>query len=551
MDYDSRFEAVTTDDIMNVAARYFVRSNRTTGYFNPQSQISGSPDETLDESLSAEDMSSESMEADRSENLTDSVNESIKTCLKNLREPEVRDLGHKLVKAAVEESDLKTLLEPPPAAVKVKFPRKKKKGPTFEERVRVEKLPNGLTVLLMENPGTESVAVSVNVKGGRYFTYKEKSSLSEIVGELLPRGSKHYSKLELAEALEEMGIPGGMEFSVDNFRLGTASHIVASDFPRYLDLLSDVMRNPIFAQDELDKMKIEWSSRLVEGSNNTRAVALNGLRRSIYPSGHPFHEKNFSEQLGQLGTVQREDLVEVHRRLLSPKGTIIAVVGDIKADQALSEIKARFDDWEGDTPGEIVIPQVDLIPGRRFLEMHLEDKSSADILISHPTTLRRDSADFYAARMANAAIGQDTITSRLGQVVRDRAGLTYGINSMFSDTAFGGAPWSITLTTNPTNIDKAIYLVDRVMNEFMEGGISPEELSRESGRAVGAFKVGLASSVGISRVLAELEFLGLGASELDTVSESYLSVTKDDADRAMRKYFHPDCSTTAIAGTLN
>ena len=164
--------------------------------------------------------------------------------------------------------------------------------------------------------------------------------------------------------------------------------------------------------------------------------------------------------------------------------------------------------------------------------------------------MRRTNEDFYSARIANAALGQDTITSRLGTVVRERAGLTYGIYSMYSDTAFGGAPWSIMLSVNPVNVEKALRLVDQVVSEYIEEGISEDELAKETGRAIGSFKVGLSSSIGIARVIAELEFLGLGVGELDHVAARYLSVTEKSCNEAMKKYFHPEASTTVVAGTL-
>lgn len=537
MEYDDKFEAVTAEDIMRVISKYFVKPNRTVGHFKPE-QLG------LDDVASPAPAYDDEGEADESD--------APGKLPPGFKEPVVNERKAKDVSSLIGGDELTALLAEAPVSVKVKIPKSAAKGRSFVERVRREVLPNGLTVLLMENPGTESIGFAFNLKAGRYFSYKdENNSVAELVGEMLPRGSKRYDKTRLAEILENMGIPGGLEFGVDNYRLSLTTNLVATDFKDYLELLDDVIRNPAMDEEELRKIRTEWTARLVEGSNNTRSVAWNGLKRIMYPADHPFYEKTFAEQIEELAHVDSAQLAAAHRKLVSPQGSVISLVGDIDMDEALDEIKARFGNWTGNRPDDIVIPPVAIEDTRKYFEIELRDKSSVDVILSHPTSLKRGAEDFYAARMANAALGQDTITSRLGQVVRDRAGLTYGIYSVFSDTAFGGAPWSVMLTVNPKNIDKGLYLVDKVLDEYMTRGISSEELSREIGRAVGSFKVGLASSMGIARVLAELEFLGLGIKELDEISEKYLSVTKSQADQAMRKYFHPEKTAVMIAGTLS
>ncbi|HMO24442.1 MAG TPA: pitrilysin family protein, partial [Candidatus Melainabacteria bacterium] len=355
---------------------------------------------------------------------------------------------------------LTRLLAEPPKAKKVRFSKDGSGEKSFEERVQVKTLANGMKVLLMQNPGTGSIGIALNIKAGNYFTKDLPSHQAELMGELLSRGSEGFDKVHIAEALENMGIPSGLEFLVDNYRLGLATYVVREDFNEYLDLLNDALRRPLLAESELDKLKVELSSKIIEGANNTRSAAWNGMKRALYSSEHPFYEKLPSEQIEELLAVKSADLHAVHERLLSPASAIISIVGDIDLDSAFAEIEKRFSNWSGGEPSPVVIPETALAGKRRFFDINVPDKSSADIILSHPTTLRRTDKDFYSARIANAALGQDTITSRLGTVVRDRAGLTYGIYSMYSDTAFGGSPWSVLLTVNPSNIEKALRLVD-------------------------------------------------------------------------------------------
>lgn len=544
MRYDDRFEEISREDVKEVTATYFTRTNRTVGYFKPMQMFLDEVREKENGNGKASieaDTELEVMEDDDEENLADIA----------VKDPVPVEVERQVGAFEIEKEELERLLAEAPKAKKVRFSKDGEGEKSFEERVRVKSLANGMKVLLMQNPGTGSVGIALNIKAGNYFTKDLPSHQAELMGELLSRGSEGFDKVHIAEALENMGIPSGLEFSVDNYRLGLATYVVQEDFNEYLDLLNDALRRPLLAESELDKLKVELSSKIIEGANNTRSAAWNGMKRSLYKADHPFYEKLPSEQIEELLAIKSADLHAVHQKLLSPASAILSIVGDIDLDGAFAEIEKRFSDWTGGEPSPVVIPETALLGKRRFFDINVPDKSSADIILSHPTTLRRTDKDFYSARIANAALGQDTITSRLGTVVRDRAGLTYGIYSMYSDTAFGGSPWSVLLTVNPSNIEKALRLVDEVLGDYISRGISPQELSKETGRAVGSFKVGLSSSMGIARVLAELEFLGLGVKELDMLANRYLSVTKKSADAAMQKHFHPESFTTVIAGSLS
>lgn len=517
IEYDEKFNSVTSNDIMRVAQHYFVQDNRTVGHFIPKPQ-----------QVAASAPQPQSTTKERSSEATAGSTTPAK-----------------------EKEKLKKIMEANPPLVKAKVAKPKPHSSDFAGKVVKKVLPNGLTMLLMENPGTESVGISGICRAGKYFSYNKNSNLADLAVELLPKGSLNYGKLEIAEILEAMGIPSGLDFSIDNFRVSFGTHLVAKDLPLFLTLLADVLCYPGFDAEELKKTKVEWKAKIIEAMNSTRMMAWNGLRRNIYTAGHPFYEKPFEEELAELDKVSLEAIRELHTSYMVPQATILSLVGDIDIEETIDLVSTSFGDWQGGKSGVIKVPEVALPQQRRRVEIKMADKKSVDIVMGHPTPLKRTENDFYAAKIANAALGQDTITSRLGQVVRDRAGLTYGIYSSFSDSAFGYAPWSVTLSVNPVNIDKAIALASEVLSDYLERGISDDELSKETGRAIGSFKVGLASSSGIARALSEFEFLGLGVGELDKITNRYLSVSKSQADAAMRKYMRPSQAVTVVAGTLS
>ncbi|MBA3857790.1 MAG: hypothetical protein C0507_12855 [Cyanobacteria bacterium PR.3.49] len=517
MDYDDKFDAVTKEDIMKAAAKYFVKSNRTVGHFYPKAP--DMPDEaTIDDDGDDEEEGA----------------------------PPEPSKSH----GKQEEINVTEFLNSRPPVAKVKAAKSTAKTASFDSRVIKHVMPNGLTLLLLRNPGTESIGITSTTKAGKYFSYKEPGALPDFAADLLTKGSANYGKIQIAEILEHMGIAGSLEFSVDNYRMSFGSHLVASDLPQFTDLLADVMRNPLFLDEELAKTKIEWRARLTEAISNTRLMAWNAVRRSLYPADHPFYEQTYEEQLNEIDVISTDDLKQLHKRLFGPKGTILTLVGDMDVDETISLLTAKLGDWQGGAAPDIQIPQVAMPAKGKRIDIQLKDKRSTDLIIAHTTELQRNSSDFYAAKLANAALGQDTITSRLGQVVRDKAGLTYGIYSSFSDTAYGAAPWSISLSVNPANIERSLGLVSEVVQDYLKNGISKDELAKETGRALGTFKVGLSSSLGIARALTEFEFLGLGAKELDRINDHYLSLTKEKVDAAARHYFHPDKAVTVASGTF-
>jgi zinc protease len=509
VDYDENFDRVSVNEIMEVAKRYFKKENRTVGHFIPRQQ---------ELEIMAEDHTQKFSEGNG------------KTKIISAKEQKAQKLEYTIPK--------------------VKVAKPKQPTTKFSSRVEKKVLNNGLTLLLMNNPGTKSLGLSGIIKAGKYFSYQQNSNLADVMTDLLPKGSVNYDKIAIAQALENMGIPGGLDFSVDNFRVSFGTHLVASDLGEYCKLLKDILRNPNFADEEISKAKVEWQSRFQEAMNNTKMLAWNTFRNHIYDVKHPYYEKLFAEELAELTLVSRESILDLHRRTISPSSMIIAIVGDIELNKAAKIIENSFGDWSGSGILSVQIPQVLLPKEAKRLEIKVADKQSADIVMGHPASLQRTNPDFYAARLANSALGQDTITSRLGQIVREKAGLTYGIYSSFSDTVYSGAPWSVTLTANPNNIEKAIGLAQKVLADYLERGISTDELNKEVGRAVGSFKVGLASSLGISKALAEFEFIGLGVQALDEITNEFLAVTKDAANAAAAKYMHPDRALTVIAGSL-
>ncbi len=504
VEYDDNYDAVTAKDIMRVAKKYFDPTNRTVGHFLP-AQKNGN------------DVMSEYM----------------------------AELAKKNEKARKKEKTEKRAAE----KKRIELPRPGSNKSSFADRVITERLANGLTLLVLENPGTGSVAIHGAIGAGDYYGKLEYSLVPTLSSSMLTRGSEHYSKAELAKVLEEMGIRFG--FAADRYKVGFGTLVTIDDFPKFVPVLADLVRKPLFPEQEFELVLKEVRAALTRSMNDTGRRANKALMQALYPPGHPFYDKSYEDSIAELDLLNTDLLKSFHKDHYGPDGTVITVVGDIKADLALSLLKQHFADWSGPEKREIFVSDLALPEKPQRLEVNLEDKANADILIGHVSGLSRRNSDFFAAQLANAALGKDTISARLGKILRVKHGLTYGIYSYFEDSSFGAAPWMIGLSVNPANVSQALKLVNEVVSNYQKKGITREELEDEAGRAVGSFLVSLRSSDGIASALTRFEFIGLGIPAMDSVAEDFMSVKKKDVDEALRKYIHPDRALTVVSGTLS
>lgn len=179
----------------------------------------------------------------------------------------------------------------------------------------------------------------------------------------------------------------------------------------------------------------------------------------------------------------------------------------------------------------------------------MPDKASADVVLAEPSTLTRTDPEYVACILANSALGQSALTSRLGVRVRDTEGLTYGIHSSFSATHLAG-PFLVSLTVRPDSRDAAVASTLDEVSRFLREGITEKELADEKSSRAGKFKVDLASNAGIADAIDSAVYYGLGVEYLDRFPALVEAVTREEANAAFARRVHPDRFTLVSAGSF-
>ena len=419
-------------------------------------------------------------------------------------------------------------------------------GSNFAARIERTQLECGATLLVLENHATPTVAMRGSLRAGSYFDPPDKPGLARITAEMLERGTKRRTKLEVARDLESVGAQ--TDFSADPFAVNVAARFLSKDLQLVIRTISEELREPSFPADELEKLKQQTVAAIQEQQANTSYRAYERFTELIFEPSNPYYLQPGEALIQSINSITVEDVRRFHTEHYGGRSLILTICGDVLAFEARAQFEEAFGSFAG--PQSVAINVNDPQPQSGVVRdvVVLKDKANVDILIGSAAPLRRNSEDYYAAVLANSALGQSTLSSRLGLRVRDLEGLTYGINSRFRAPSLAAGPWHIGVSVNPQNVEKAISSTLNVIRDYVENGIRPDELADEKSSAIGSFKVGLATNGGLARALWNAEFYDLGVDYVDRYPQLIQAVTVEEVNAAIRKYFRPDHLTIVIAG---
>jgi zinc protease len=434
-------------------------------------------------------------------------------------------------------------------------PQSSTRNPQSAIRNRVEAikptravLDNGMVVIVYENRSNPTIAIQGSVNAGSMLDPEGKSGTASITADLLKKGTSRRTADQIASEMDYVGmtLSTGAETESASF----SGRSLSKHFDLLLDILSDVMRNPTFPEEEFQKLKARRLSAIKEEQDSPAALGARAFYGSVFPKGHPYNVLSVEEELANTEAISRDDVLAFYKSRYGPESTILVVVGDVDTTQALEQIKKYFGDWKPTgSPKRSEIPDVPLQAGIEKKVVPMPDKSQVDVYLGYSGGLKRSDPDFYAATVMNFVLGGGgALGSRLGDVIRDEMGLVYDVYSTFEAT-LGAGPWYAKLGTNPQNVDKGIKALVDQMKLMREKGAKQAEMDEAVAYITGSFPVRLERNGSIAGILHAAEFFGLGMDYIQKYQKLYRSVTLQQVNAAAKKYLHPDRYTLVIAGS--
>jgi zinc protease len=416
---------------------------------------------------------------------------------------------------------------------------------SFAKNVVREKVA-GIDLLVYKTGVRDVVTIRGSLPAGDSFCASTNPAIATLVGHMLDKGTQKHDKFAISQQLETAG--ANLSFAVDNYNLQISGQCLRKDLPLVISLIAEMVREPAFSADEFEKLKKELAGAMRRRLESPDARCDEAYTQAIYPAGHPNRDPSVAEILKGIESAKLEDLKSFHKTHYGPKQMILVAVGDLDAAEAKATVASAFNGWTGGTQIAPAATPRSLDQPREQV-VFMSDKPSVTIELGQRTTLKYGEPDYFALRLGTAVLGSG-FTGRLMANVRDKEGLTYGIESWLANDTYVAGDWRVWATFAPALLDKGIESTRRQVALWYEKGITAEELTKRKSDLIGSFKVNLATTKGLANQLLVTIQRGLEPSFLDKYAEIINGLTLEQVNSAIKKHLNPDKMVLVQAGTV-
>jgi zinc protease len=403
------------------------------------------------------------------------------------------------------------------------------------------KLPNGMTLLLMEQHEVPIVSFEFIVRAGAVADPAGKEGLASLTAAQLRKGTKTRTAEQISEQLDFIGGLFGAGATKD-YTSGSAEFLT-KDIAKGLDLLSDLLLNPTFPEVEVKKMLAQRADGIKSAKDQVQGVIGNYYETYLYGS-HPYARPTNGDEKS-LTAITRDDVAAFYAAHYTPGNTILAVVGDFRTAEMEKWLSDKFGAWPAKEAPAVRLAEPAAATGKRLLLVDKPDSTQTYFRIGN-LGIPRTHADRVYVDVVNTLFG-GRFTSMLNSELRVNSGLTYGAGSFFAPRKVRG-PFAINTYTRNETTEKAMDMALEILNRLHEKGITEDELQSAKSYIKGQFPPDIETSDQLASTLAELEFYGLDEREINELFVKIDAMTVADARRVIRQHFPRENLVLVVIG---
>lgn len=408
---------------------------------------------------------------------------------------------------------------------------------------QIRELPNGLRIMVIERHSLPLVTLRLMVKSGAEADPPTLPGTAQLTAGLLSQGTARRNASDIAETVDSVG--GSLEVGAE-WDSSFASLTVLADYTELaFDLLSDVILHPSFAPAEVERKRQQTLSALELARDDPEYLADTALTVLLYsrtPYGHPLDGTEESVR-----RLTARDLRFFHTAHYRPSNSVLAAVGDITMDQALTLAERFFGEWETrpepPRPASVIAPA----QSQRIVVIDKPNAVQTEIRVGH-LGIRRSNPDYFALTVANQILGGPA-TNRLFKALRTQRGLTYGASSdLLCRQTLGG--WVAKTSTRTAETIETVQQVLEQIQRLRDRSITPAELRTAQSYLVGHLALEFESSHDLAEHFLELLLYDLPLDYWNRFPQRIEALGAEAVSQATQRYLSPERSTIVLVGSV-
>ena len=398
---------------------------------------------------------------------------------------------------------------------------------------------NGLRILTSRMPHTQSASIVLYVGAGSRYESPVEAGISHFVEHMCFKGTPRYpTSKDISEAIE--GVGGVMNASTDRELTAYWCKVPVTHFHEALDVLADMVREPIYDADEIEKERqviLEELAMTYDVPSYRAELLIDEVMWPDQPLG-----RDVGGTRDSVSGITRDMMLDYMGRQYTPPNLVVSIAGNIHHDDAIEAVESRFLGWAGHSPGNW-IPADDGQASPSFgMERRKTEQAHLCVAVkglssSHP--------DRYALDLLNAILGEG-MSSRLFLELREKRGLVYDVHSTVSHLRDCGT-FTVYAGTDPKNARTA---VGSILDELdrVKSGVPEEELHKAREYLKGRLVLRMEDSRSVAAWLGAQELLTNRVRTVKQVLSAVDSVTTDDVRRVANDLLVTEKLSTAIVG---
>lgn len=403
-------------------------------------------------------------------------------------------------------------------------------------------LPNGLQVVVVEDPRLPLVSYRLALRVGDVNDPQDTPGLIDMVTGLLNEGTSRRTSRQIADEVARYGATLTAGSNADY------TTVAASSLSMYrneiLDLLADVALNPTFPESEVKLAQQNALQGLRQQRSQPGFLANERMARVLFGQ-HPYSVISATPE--SINSMSHAKLLAFHRAMFTPNNAVLVVVGDVKRDEVMSRINALFGKWERGQAEARQFPAPPVLNQRAMYIVDRPGSAQSNIIIANPA-INRTSADYFPMLVMNVVLGANA-SSRLFMNLREAKGYTYGAYSQLDALALAGSIRETAEVRAPVtgaSLKEFFYELDRIRNEI----VPEKEIRDAKSYLTGVFPIQIETQEGLINRLVQIKMYGLPSDYLQTYRDRINSVTAADIQRVARQYIQPDKAAIVIVGDV-